>query len=62
MHRHIGNIGSIADKTVTELQLGTRPCISVKETCTALEALKLVDKHNLAGMAIIDAGDGRLVR
>lgn len=61
LHQHIGELGDTAYKTVQELNLGTRPCISVKDTDTACEALKILDQRNLAGMAIVDSEDGKLV-
>uniref|UniRef100_A0A7S0WHK0 CBS domain-containing protein n=1 Tax=Pyramimonas obovata TaxID=1411642 RepID=A0A7S0WHK0_9CHLO len=54
-------LGGIGDKTIEELNIGTYPLITVKDTLPAHAALELVDNKGISGVGIVDSEDGTLV-
>ena len=55
---HLGEVH--ASQTVNELKLGSRPVITVRRSLPAIEAFKLMETHNLSGLAVVDE-DGSLI-
>jgi len=58
---HMSELEGLVTKTVLELGLGSRPCVAVKDTESALAALKMVDTHSFSAMAVVDSEDGKLM-
>jgi len=51
-HHH--EVLGIAKHSIAELNLGTRPVVSVKQDTPALETFRLMDKKKISGVAVVD--------
>lgn len=58
---HLHHLGAIARDSVGELNLVSEPCISVAHDETALHTLRVMDRNNLSGVAIVHAHTGKLL-
>jgi CBS domain-containing protein len=56
-HKH--ELGPVLTKTVSELNLGIKPVVSITPDAPAIEALKLMAKYKVSAVAVVDA-DGTL--
>jgi len=55
--QHIDRIGSVAEATVGELNLGTRNVISMSSSALAIHAFYLMYYHKVSAVAIVDHDD-----
>jgi len=58
--KHQKDIKSLTGHTLAELNLGTKPVISVKQDTPAIDTFRLMDKKKISGVAVIDS-HGRFV-
>jgi len=58
--KHEKNIKSQIHQTLGELNLGTKPVISVKQESPAIDTFRLMDKKKISGVAVVD-NHGRFV-
>lgn len=60
LDKHLESLGDLATSTIESLSLGTKPVLSVAQTDSVIDTLRLMDSKGLSGVAI--TGDhGKLV-
>lgn len=52
---HIQKLGDMRKSTIRELQLGTRPVITVQKQTRTIEAFKLMRESKISGLGVVDA-------
>jgi len=60
LEKHHTAIKADTAQSIGEIQLGTRPVISVTESTPAIEAFRLMDKKGISGVAVVDR-QGRFI-
>ena len=62
LNTHRNKLGTVGSTTVGDVATcGTSPVLSVQTTQTVLDALRVMSAHDLLGLAVVDATNGRLV-
>jgi len=54
LSQHKQAIKKLTSRTLQELNIGTKPVISVKQDTPAIETFRLMDKKKISGVAVVD--------
>jgi len=61
LNKHLAELKPEVQKKLGEIQIGSRPVLTVTQNTTAIDTFRLMDNKKISGVAVVEPGSNRLV-